>query len=63
MESYLSGPTEKALARQKSGTVMSANWGARSAEDARQAAVTRCEKQNQPCEAVMVNDRWLGPAE
>ncbi len=63
MENYMSGPGEKALARQKSGTFMSSTYGARTLEDARKAATERCEKRNQPCEVMMVNDRWVGPAE
>jgi dienelactone hydrolase len=63
VENYLAGPSEKALARQKSGTVMSSSYGTRTTEDARKLATEQCEKRGQPCEVVMVNDRWLGPAE
>jgi hypothetical protein len=63
LENYLAGPSEKALARQKSGTVISSTYGARNAEDGRKSAIEQCEKRNLPCEAVMVNDRWLGPPE
>lgn len=62
LESYLAGPSEKALARQKSGPRMSSAYGTRTAEDARKSAIEQCEKQGQPCEALMVNDRWTGPA-
>lgn len=63
VENYIAGPSEKALARQKSGTFMSSTYGARTPEDARKAATESCEKRNQPCEIVIVNDRWIGPAE
>ena len=63
IENYIAGPSENALARQKSGTFMSSTYGARTIEDARKAAIERCEKRSQPCEIVMVNDRWVGPAE
>ena len=42
---------------------MTYTYGSGNAEDARKAAIEQCEKRGQPCEAVMVNDRWLGPAE
>ena len=63
MENYMSGPSEKALARQKSGTVMSSSYGTRTLEDARKAATEQCEKRSLPCEIVMVNDRWVGSSE
>jgi dienelactone hydrolase len=63
LENYLAGPSEKVLARQKSGTYMSATYGSRTSEDARKSATEQCEKRNQPCEAVMVNERWVGPSE
>ena len=37
-------------------------YGARSAENARRQAIEQCEKRGQPCEIVMVNDKWIGPA-
>ena len=63
VENYLAGPSEKALARQKSGGQMTYTYGSGNAENARKSAVEQCEKRGQPCEVVMVNDRWLGPAE
>jgi hypothetical protein len=42
---------------------MSATYGSRTSEDARKSATEQCEKRNQPCEAVMVNERWVGPSE
>jgi hypothetical protein len=42
---------------------MSSSYGTRTTEDARKLATEQCEKRGQPCEVVMVNDRWLGPAE
>ncbi|MEJ0077344.1 MAG: alpha/beta hydrolase [Alphaproteobacteria bacterium] len=62
LESYVSGPSERALARQKSGTYMFETHGTRSIEDARKAALEACERRSQPCEVVMENDRWTGPA-
>lgn len=64
VENYMAGPSEKALARQKSGGgQMTYIYGSGNAENARKSAVEQCEKRGQPCEAVMENDRWLGPAE
>ena len=63
VENYMSGPSEKALARQKSGNFMSSSYGARTREDARKFATEQCEKRSQPCDVVMVNDRWAGPSE
>jgi dienelactone hydrolase len=60
-ERYLSGPSERALARQKSGSYMWAQYGARSTEDAKKGALENCEKRGQPCELVMVNGDWVGP--
>jgi dienelactone hydrolase len=62
VENYIAAPTEKALARQKGGPHMSSSFSMRSLDDARKAAVDRCEQRGQPCEAVMANDRWIGPA-
>jgi dienelactone hydrolase len=62
-EIYLAGPSERALARQKSGTYMWATYGARTTEVARKAAVENCEKRGQPCEVLFVNDEWVGPAQ
>jgi dienelactone hydrolase len=62
VESYLAGPSERALARQKSGSYMWASYGVRSPQDARQNAVDNCEKRGKPCEVIMVNDDWVGPA-
>ena len=63
LENYVAGPSEKALARQKSGSHVNFFFGTRSVEDARKSALESCEKRGQPCELVMVNDRWVGPAE
>jgi dienelactone hydrolase len=61
LENYVSAPSERALARQKSGTSMSETHGSRSLEDARKAALESCERRaQQPCEIVMENDRWSG---
>lgn len=60
-ENYLAGPTERVLAKQKSGTYIWSTYGSRTIEDARKAAIEQCEKRGQPCEVVMVNDRWIGP--
>lgn len=62
LENYVSAPSERALARQKTGTYMGETHGARTLEDARKAALEICEKRSQPCEIVMENDRWTGPA-
>jgi dienelactone hydrolase len=62
-ETYLAAPSEKALAKQKSGTVISTSFGSRSADEASRAALERCEKRGQPCDVVMINDRWLAPAQ
>jgi len=63
LENYIAGPTERALARQTTGTFMTETHGSRSLEDARKAALESCEKRGQPCEILMENDRWRGPAE
>jgi dienelactone hydrolase len=64
IENYVAGPTEKALARQKSGgRAMNYFYGAGSTEIARKTAVEQCEKRGQPCEAVMVNDAWVAAGE
>ena len=63
LENYVAGPTERALARQKAGTFLTETHGSRSLEDARKAALESCEKRGQPCEILMENDRWRGPAE
>jgi len=63
LENYVAGPTERALARQKAGTYLTETHGARSLEDARKAALESCEKRGQPCEILVENDRWRGPAE
>lgn len=63
VESYVAGPSEKALARQKSGTNMNYVFGASSLDVARKSSVEQCEKRGQPCEVVMTNDRWIGSPE
>jgi dienelactone hydrolase len=62
VERYLSGPSERALARQRSGTYISAQYGARSTEDAKKSVIESCEKRGQPCDLMMVNGEWVGPA-
>lgn len=63
LENYVSAPSERALARQKAGTYMSETHGSRTLEAARKAAMESCERRGQPCEVVMDNDRWRGPAQ
>ena len=63
LENYVSAPSERALARQKSGTYMGEGHGTKSLEDARKLALEICEKRSQPCEIVMENDRWIGPTQ
>lgn len=63
VESYVAGPSEKALARQKAGTNMNYVFGASSLDVARKSSVEQCEKRGQPCEVVMTNDRWVGSPE
>lgn len=63
IENYLAGPSEKVLARQKAGTYLHSSYGTGVVDAARKAAVEQCEKRGQPCEVVMINDRWVGPAE
>lgn len=60
-ETYVSAPSERALARQKSGTFMSETHGSKTLEDARKSALESCERRGKPCEIVMDNDRWVGP--
>src|SRR5262249_42053868 len=62
-ENYVSAPSERALARQKSGTYMGQGYGSKALEDARKLAIEICEKRFQPCEIVMENDRWIGPTQ
>jgi dienelactone hydrolase len=63
LENYISAPSERVLARQKGGTYLHETHGSRTLEDARKAALESCERRGQPCEIVMENDRWRGPAE
>jgi dienelactone hydrolase len=63
LENYVAAPSERALARQKTGTYLSETHGSRTLEDARKAALTSCERRGSPCEIVMENDRWRGPSE
>jgi hypothetical protein len=63
VETYLAGPSERALARQQSGTYMWTTYGSRSPQDARKSAIENCEKRGKPCEVIMLNDDWVGPAE
>jgi dienelactone hydrolase len=64
VETYIAGPTEKALVRQKAGgRSMNYVYGAGTAEIARKGAIEQCEKRGQPCEAVMINDAWVGSSE
>jgi dienelactone hydrolase len=62
IENYVAGPSERALARQKTGTYMATGYGSRTIEDARKSALQICERRGDPCEIVMDNDRWRGPA-
>jgi dienelactone hydrolase len=63
LENYVSAPSERALARQKSGTYLGQGYGARTLEDARKVALEICEKRSQPCEILMENHRWIGPTQ
>jgi hypothetical protein len=63
LENYISAPSERVLARQKGGSYLHETHGSRTLEDARKAALESCERRGQPCEIVMENDRWRGPAE
>jgi dienelactone hydrolase len=60
LENYLAAPSEKALARQKTGTYLASSFGAAKLDDVRKSAAEQCEKRGQPCEIIMVNDTWLG---
>jgi dienelactone hydrolase len=64
VESYIAGPTEKVLVRQKAGgRSMNYTSGSSTVENARKGAIEQCEKRGQPCEAVMVNDAWVASGE
>lgn len=63
LENYVAGPSERALARQKTGTYLTETHGSRTLEDARKTALESCERRGQPCEILMENDRWRGPTE
>jgi dienelactone hydrolase len=62
VETYVAAPSEKALARQKAGTFMGEAHGASSVDGARKSAIDYCERNKGPCEILMENDRWGGPA-
>lgn len=62
-ENYLAAPSDKALAKQKAGSIMSTSFGSRTADEASKSARERCEQRGQPCDVVMVNDRWVGPTQ
>jgi dienelactone hydrolase len=63
VEGYIWGPSERALAKQKSGTYMYRAFGARTLDRAREVALKGCEKKGSSCEIVMENDRWLSPGD
>jgi len=62
VESYVAGPSERVLARQKGGANYGYNYGNRTLEESRTRALESCEKRSSAsCETVMENDRWVGP--
>jgi dienelactone hydrolase len=63
VENYMAAPSERALARQKSGSYMYASFSARTLGDARKSALEHCERKMKPCEILMENDRWRGQAQ
>lgn len=62
VENFIAAPSEKALARQKAGTYMYVSFGAKTLADSRKSALEHCESKSKPCEILMENDRWSGPA-
>jgi hypothetical protein len=59
VESYINAPMQKALAREKGGSYLVESHGWRTVEEARQAALQRCQDERLVCEFVMENDHWL----
>jgi hypothetical protein len=59
VERYIAAPTQKALAREKGGNYLVESHGWRTVEEARQAALQRCQRERPVCEFVMENDHWL----
>jgi hypothetical protein len=61
VERYIAAPSEKAMAREKSGTYVGQSHGWRTLEEARKGAVEFCQRTKPVCELIMENDRWVGP--
>jgi hypothetical protein len=59
VERYIGAPMQKALAREKGGSYLVESHGWRTVEEARQAALVRCQRERLVCEFVMENDHWL----
>jgi len=59
VERYITAPTQKALAREKGGNYLVESHGWHTLEEARQAALQRCQRERPACESVMENDHWL----
>lgn len=59
VERYIAAPTQKALARERGGNYLVESHGWRTLEEARQAALQRCQRERPACESVMENDHWL----
>lgn len=56
---YLSGPSERAMARSLVSDFMNTGF-AMSMDDARKEAMKGCEARARPCAIVMENDQWVG---
>ncbi len=63
IESYVSGPSERALAKAKQGSFLYRGFGSRTMQRAREIAMKGCEEKGHSCEIVMENDRWLSSDE
>jgi dienelactone hydrolase len=62
VETYVAGPSERALAQSAADRHVGVAWGWASPEEARKSAISSCERSGGPCEVTMENDRWVAPA-
>jgi len=58
-ESYIAGPSEKVLAREKGGSYLNGSQGMPTTDLARQRGLTACQRTKPECEIIMENDHWV----
>lgn len=65
LEGFIAAPFEKALARVPGGSYLYGAWGYNTIGNARNSALSGCQKQKpqEQCVIVMENDRWVGPSQ